>query len=832
MASVVKTKLKSLCCDNGWSYGVFWRFDHRNPMLLTVEDAYFEEQLETAVNGVIQQVHLLGEGVIGQAAFTGKQRWINEDVRGEQFCCVDNTGLQDESEMHREFSAGIKTIGVIPVEKLGVVQVGAMKKIPESSEFLDKVKKLFREMGNIDGRLHLENDPSSLNNDGHVLNGLFASLLLSRSSHSGNLMSVNSDNHTDLTGDARSAEDLIPLLGHTWDKYSGDMVSMLGGVSNFNHQMQKPISHPDMPIASHEPRHLQPTSLMKYASSGTCTSSWSGGGSALTSLEPSLPQNFPHAYSTSTRKNKLTSFSSSVKSSCASSAVSTPSSSCDRGLVERKTMQDISGNSANNRQCAPHMQEICGQLPSVSSGQKRSADYLQQTEDCSNSCLVDDLSEWFSDLPEHGLFGMASSLDKSLAHSTALSSISSVIDRGDYTCELSINQATGSPWNSISNAFTMEEKTINIQNVEREVFDDFGANAGCKLEPEYYEDGGPWKGLFSELGLEDFFEGNQNSMTNLGFQESPPFAQRKMVEQPYNDSKQFQSLNLSCSGSMRTSMNPMHYLCKEKDIVQREAVFPKSQVGLWIDDSYSINTRGVTVMPPKRTEELMKAPRKRARPGESTRPRPKDRQQIQDRLKELRGIIPNGAKCSIDALLDRTIKHMLFLQNMMKYADKLKRADDSKLIGQGNNLVLKNERDGRDVGDGSRGGATWAYEVGGQAMVCPIVVEDLGPPGQMLIEMLCDDQGLFLEIADIIRGFGLDILKGEMGVQEDKIWSRFIVEANRHVTRMDVFWSLIQLVQETNSCGGNLTTQPTDAADSQFFSCNDYKESLLPLPIS
>lgn len=801
-------------------------------MLLTVEDAYFDEQLETVVNGVLQQVHLLGEGIIGQAAFTGKQRWIIEDVRGAQCCSVDNTGLQDESEMHRDFSAGIKTIGVIPVEQLGVVQVGAMKKIPESSEFLDKVKKLFRETGNINGRRHLENNPSSLNKDGDVLNGLFASLLLSRNSYSRNLISVNSDSHADLTGDARSAEDLIPLLGHTWDKYSGDLVSMLGGVSNFDYQMQKPVTHPDMPMASHEPQHFQPISLMKNASSGTCTSSWSGGGSALTLLEPSLPQNFPCSYSTSTRKNTLTSFSSSVKSSCASSAVSTPSSSCDKGLEERKKMHDITGNCMNNRQSAPYVQKICSELPRVSSGQKRSAEYLQHTEDCSDSCLVDDLSEWFSDLPEHGLFGMASSLDKSLAHSTALSSISSVIDRGDYTSQLPINQAIGSPWNSISNAFTMEEKTINIQDAEREVFDDFGANARCKLEPGFYEDGGPWKGLFSELGLEEFFEGNRNSVTKSGFLESPPFAQRKTVEQPYYDSKQFQSSNLSCSGSMKTSINPVHYLCEEKDFVHREAVFPKSQVGLWIDDSYSINTRGATAMPPRRTEEPMKAPRKRARPGESTRPRPKDRQQIQDRLKELRGIIPNGAKCSIDALLDRTIKHMLFLQDMMKYADKLKRADETKLIGQGNNLVIKNERDGRDVGDGSRGGTTWAYEVGSQAMVCPIVVEDLGPPGQMLIEMVCDDRGLFLEIADIIRGFGLDILKGEMGVREGKIRARFIVEANRHVTRMDVFWSLIQLVQETNSHSINLTTQPTDAVDSRFFSCNDYKESLLPLPIS
>jgi hypothetical protein len=32
-------------------------------------------------------------------------------------------------------------------------------------------------------------------------------------------------------------------------------------------------------------------------------------------------------------------------------------------------------------------------------------------------------------------------------------------------------------------------------------------------------------------------------------------------------------------------------------------------------------------------------------------------------------------------------------------------------------------------------GATWAYEVANQTMVCPIIVEDMNPPGQMLIEV-------------------------------------------------------------------------------------------------
>ena len=32
MESVLKKTLKDLCCNIGWSYGVFWRFDQRNSM--------------------------------------------------------------------------------------------------------------------------------------------------------------------------------------------------------------------------------------------------------------------------------------------------------------------------------------------------------------------------------------------------------------------------------------------------------------------------------------------------------------------------------------------------------------------------------------------------------------------------------------------------------------------------------------------------------------------------------------------------------------------------------------------------------------------------------
>lgn len=61
-----------------------------------------------------------------------------------------------------------------------------------------------------------------------------------------------------------------------------------------------------------------------------------------------------------------------------------------------------------------------------------------------------------------------------------------------------------------------------------------------------------------------------------------------------------------------------------------------TEFGQWFGDSGDRNL--------VKTGEGGKAPKKRARPGESARPRPRDRQQIQDRVKELREIVPNGAK--------------------------------------------------------------------------------------------------------------------------------------------------------------------------------------------
>lgn len=214
-----------------------------------------------------------------------------------------------------------------------------------------------------------------------------------------------------------------------------------------------------------------------------------------------------------------------------------------------------------------------------------------------------------------------------------------------------------------------------------------------------------------------------------------------------------------------------------------------SQVSSWIEQACDMKkTTSVSTVSFKKPDEATKPSRKRLKPGENPRPRPKDRQMIQDRVKELREIVPNGAKCSIDALLERTIKHMLFLQSVTKHADKLKQAGESKIIGKRGDLHFKGNFEG---------GATWAYEIGTEPTMCPIIVEDLNQPRQMLVEMLCEQNDYFLEIADIIRGLGLTILKGVMEMKNEKIWARFAVEANKDITRVEIFMSLVNLFKQT-----------------------------------
>lgn len=196
--------------------------------------------------------------------------------------------------------------------------------------------------------------------------------------------------------------------------------------------------------------------------------------------------------------------------------------------------------------------------------------------------------------------------------------------------------------------------------------------------------------------------------------------------------------------------------------------------------------KGYTSTKPKKEQKSSGASARRTRLSNSPKLRPRDRQLIQDRVKELRELVPNGDKCSIDGLLDRTIKHMLYLRTMTDQAEKLGCYAHQE-VPRSNNMS--------EAKIGGQNGTSRGFEIGSELQICPIVVEDLQHPGHMLIEMLCDEHGLFLDIAQAIRRLELTILKGVMETRSSNMWAHFVVEAPRGFHRMDVFWPLLHLLQ-------------------------------------
>ncbi|KAG8374549.1 hypothetical protein BUALT_Bualt10G0007000 [Buddleja alternifolia] len=284
------------------------------------------------------------------------------------------------------------------------------------------------------------------------------------------------------------------------------------------------------------------------------------------------------------------------------------------------------------------------------------------------------------------------------------------------------------------------------------------------------------KSLFSQLGLDRLLDGPSSSSCSFG--------QHRCEDQTSSVAKRRKVDNFSWSSNQVKIEGLPDYDSELRNFVELKS--EASTKGPCMGDIYTSSS--------KRQEEHGKnGKKKKAKPG--TKPRPKDRQMIQDRLAELRELIPNGDKMSIDRLLERTIRHLSFMNSLKEHAENLKQIDKTKSEAVGKC------HSGNDVG-----GVTWACEVGDQSMVCPLIVEDLNTPGQMIIEMLCEEQGFFLEIVDIIRGFGLTILKGVMEVRETKIWAHFIVEAkgNRLVSRHEIFSSLIQLLHMTDQSLGDI----------------------------
>ncbi|XP_062190696.1 transcription factor bHLH155-like isoform X2 [Phragmites australis] len=144
--------------------------------------------------------------------------------------------------------------------------------------------------------------------------------------------------------------------------------------------------------------------------------------------------------------------------------------------------------------------------------------------------------------------------------------------------------------------------------------------------------------------------------------------------------------------------------------------------------------------------------KRRCRKIEHQRQRPRDRQLIQDRMEELRELIPNASKCSIDALLDKTIMYMLFLQSVSERAEKIENALEEEESSDESKKQLER---------------------------CPLRVEELDQPGHLLIE-----------------GLEVSMLKGVLERRsDDNHWARFVIEASSQgFNQMQILCPLMHLL--------------------------------------
>ncbi|KAG9133079.1 hypothetical protein Leryth_026537 [Lithospermum erythrorhizon] len=681
---------------------------------------------------MLLQIHILGEGVIGRAALTMKHQFISSDA-------VESFGGfeldQDNFELNSHFSAGIKTISVIPVEQLGVVQFGSFHKLPESMEFVEQTKALFVELGNGG---HIAREDKSLISSCGYLHG---------------------------PGEEQPMETMLPLTNLIWPFTSTSFngrIELVDNQINFDGCIQNIQPHQSfLPSASY---------INNATDISPCSSLWNSDEYAQkSSLQP-----FPSQ--TVSINNQGTTIGEGGSFHLANNLQDSKNSFfCTSDWFNGME----SDHWLNSSDATLH-----GRISSHCSGD------LFQDNDISNK-----LPQLFCTMPDQCDELLTGTLNKNLSHDINENSLLSSCS--GYTRKVTECNPSTSIESSISNVFaTVGNKKRSAMSGIGNLLNYPGEDSGCNRS-EHFSDSisrghvdnsgigstcilRPTNKLFTSLGINNFLDDVSSSSCSIAKSsiedQLSSASKRRRIDTPLPRSETERQMN-----SIHSIYNPNKMINVEskRDVIHR----PLSDSS--ICDSFSIHGGKVSLS--QQQEQPAEKPKKKSKPG--IRPRPKDRQQIHDRLLDLRKLIPNADKLSIDCLLHRTIKHLLFLQSVSEHAESIKQLTDSE-----DRIVPQDITCTRDSG------VTWACEVGDQAMVCPLIVEDLNTPGQMSIEIQCEEHASFLEIVDIIRGFGLAILKGVMEAQKAKMCARFTVatEGKNHVTRHEIFSSLVQLLQFTN----------------------------------
>ncbi|XWS46950.1 hypothetical protein CRYUN_Cryun14cG0112100 [Craigia yunnanensis] len=768
--------LRSLCLNTEWKYAVFWKLKHRARMVLTWEDAYYDnhdqhdpsenncfrdtlenlhsgyshDPLGLAVAKMSYHVYSLGEGIVGQVAVSGKYQWIFADKHVNSSCSLFEFCYGWQSQ----FAAGIRTIVVVAVVPHGVVQLGSLNKVVEDVKLVSHIRDVLFAL-----------QDSSV---GDIASPIECSMKSSL---------FKPDLPTKLLD-----SEVIPL-DRAVDKERPDIFS-----PEFSHPPKYSDSLFVLPLSRNHSKGVveveNKREELELSSAGSNSYPRKYSDSSFV-----LPLSSNHPKGAFKDENKHEGLELSSAGVDESAKLLTPRSN----VSNLEHQNQLGSNLINN-----------GVRKGEMTGWKNSS--LEPENVHANNPVVANIN-LFNVALQAGQYGV----DHANYSSNFLHSALSDTVKSDSLCYR--DEVLDIPESS-DVKFQKDLKKLGNQN-DLSDLDSINTSlkfsAGCEL----YEALGPaflrksihadWQAENTEAGANiEMLEGMSSSQ--LTFESSSENLLEAVVANVCHSGSDIKSERSFCRSApslLTTGNTPLP--SSQTKLTINSAGYSINQSSLMEDNTQhclnsselcgAMSSKGFSSTCPSncseqfdRSSEPAKNNKKRARAGENPRPRPRDRQLIQDRIKELRELVPNGAKCSIDSLLERTIKHMVFLQGITNHDDKLSKCAESKMHHKGAGMLGSSNYEQ---------GSSWAVEVGSHLKVCSIVVENINKNGQMLVEMLCEECSHFLEIAEAIRSLGLTILKGITEAHGEKTWICFVVEGqnNRVMHRMDILWSLVQILQ-------------------------------------
>ncbi|MCO5603876.1 hypothetical protein L7F22_058030 [Adiantum nelumboides] len=768
MASLeLQEALRSLCNNTEWCYAVFWKLKHET---LELEQGFCKPRvtsfcasssqtlpsddcIEMAVDKMSYLLYPIGDGSVGQVASTNLHHWI--------FSSRDN---EHPPEWHEQFAAGIKTIAVIAAHE-GVVQLGSTAVITENLNLVGHVKALLLKalQGITKGRgIHMVKSAMK-----EMSQTTVEEVTTNRKPDISHVWST-------LVARGRHLEDEPYSLSQSESQSS---LSLQDNTSSVSPQQVTQLSSPKSCIGFRQ-KNFQQIRFMQHSRE-------------FCSTVPSLASQSSTVNgvaSATVASERLESPFITKDMACSILDVASP----DMGIFKQsidtgsKTQQSL-GIPYNEISLQAQAQGML--VPSIASPLRRSStsenSTLQFEERSSNSCSSSSTCCACLDVHTFDVFNSSDIEEfKLLEHAPGGQSSSSLRSGDDG-----------------QHSFVTKPSSVNaLQRVfssELDEFDNFMASLPREQDLSSNE--------MAYLPFNQVRAREDASKTLKRSSCTPSFWDHECLQHTLNKHVTTKKLKEDVSTSCHTFETDIIQMGRPGEIGEINNLHvtrtkeTSNNIGLALRNSGHKNCpqefQKLQMGPlPRAGGDLpTKAGKKRTRQGEKTVRRAKDRQLIQDHLHELRSIIPSSGKCSIDALLEKTIKYMGFLQTVTEEA------------GIWNDYGKVQAGEESHSSNGKKGGASWAMEIGGHERDRPLFVEDLKEPQHVLVEMLCEEEGLFLEIANTLRSLGLRILKGHMESRDEKMWARLVVKGNEHVHRVHIMWSLMHLLEVSARAASTVT---------------------------